>query len=392
MARKQTRSAQGSGSIRQRSDGRWEARYTYINEIGQHKRGSIYGSTQRECRQKLTARLQEIDSGSFHGAAPKRYTVSEWITEWLNSYCTNLKPMTVADYRAKVDRYIVPAIGSVQMSALTPLIVQKFCNRLKDGYEGQAPLSPKTIKNIHGILHSALRRAVQTHVIQNNPADNTDLPKVKKPQLTPLMDEDIGRFLKEIRGDRFEALFIVDLFTGLRQSELLGLQWDDVDFETGTLTVCRQLQKKREGGYIFLDLTKNDKSRLVSVPPSVVKILQHQKAQQAAWQLLAGDCWDNAHNLVFTDEIGGHLIHDTVYRHLKRIVKRIGLDNTRFHDLRHSCAILALQSGCSVKAVQEQLGHYSSAFTMDTYAAYSQTMRRDTQDKMEQAFQQIKDL
>ena len=388
MPRKQNRNAHGAGNLRRRANGLWEARYTYTDELGQTKRGSVYGETQKECRQKLTARLAEIDEGAFHGDCARHYTISEWFTEWLSTYCINLKPMTIADYRAKADRYIIPYIGGVQLAALTPMQVQKLCNRLKLGHEGQKPLSPKTVKNIHGILHSALKRAVLAGVLRTNPADNTELPHIDKPDLKPLMDDDIGRFLQAVRGEQYENLFIVDLFSGLRLSEILGLQWEDVDFTAGALTVRRQLQKGRDGVYIYLDKTKNGKPRVVSIPPSIAQVLRRQKAQQAAWKLAAGEGWSNPRGLVFTDEQGCHLVHNTVYKHLKRVVRKIGMADTRFHDLRHSCAIIALQAGCSVKAVQEQLGHYSSAFTMDTYAAYSQTMRKDTQDRMEQAFQQ----
>ena len=110
--------------------------------------------------------------------------------------------MTVADYRSKADRYIIPNIGGVQLAALTPMQVQKLCNRLKLGHDDQRPLSPKSVKNIHGILHSALKRAVLVGVLRSNPADNTELPRVSKPDLKPLMDDDIGRFLQAIRGDR----------------------------------------------------------------------------------------------------------------------------------------------------------------------------------------------
>lgn len=392
MARKQNRNAHGAGSIRQRSDGRWEARYTYTDELGQPKRGSIYGETQKECRKKLTARLSEIDLGSFHGIAPKHYTVAAWMDEWLNTYCINLKPMTVISYREKANRYIIPNIGKVQLAALTSVQVQKLCNLLSEGYSSRKPLAPKTVSCVHGILHSALKQAVAVNVLRSNPADNTKLPKVPKPQLKPLMDADIGRFLQVIQGDRFEALFIVDLFSGLRQSELLGLQWDDIDWNRGTLHVRHQLQKLKSGGYTYLDMTKNEKDRFVTIPPAILKMLQKQQATQAEWKLLAGAYWDNPHDLVFTDELGGHLCHQTVYHHFKKCVAAIGMDSTRFHDLRHSCAILALQSGCSVKAVQEQLGHYSSAFTMDVYGAVSDTMRQDTQERLEQAFKQAKAL
>ena len=392
MARKSnTRAAQGSGSIRQRPDGRWEARFTYTDELGQPQRGSVYGKTQKECRQKLTAALKAVDDGTFH-KAPKRYTVSEWLEEWLNTYCTTLKPMTVDDYRAKIARYVTPNVGAVQITSLTPIQVQKLCNRLSEGYGDQRALSPKTVKNIHGILHSGLKQAVLCGVLHTNPADNAKLPKVKKPELKPLMDDDINRFLDAIKGNRFEYLYIVDLFTGMRQSEILGLQWDDVDLEAGEITVCRQLQRNRDGSYLFLDETKNGKSRIVAVPAGVVAVLRQQRVKQAAWRLAAGQSWQNQRNLVFTDELGRHLLHGTVYHHMKACVRRIGMGQTRFHDLRHSCAIMALQAGCSVKAVQEQMGHYSSAFTMDVYAAVSNTMREDTKERMEQVFQQVKTL
>lgn len=385
------RNAHGSGSIRQRPDGRWEARFTYQDELGQPKRSSVYADTQRECRQKLTAALKAVDEGSYRKT--KRYTVSEWLDEWLTTYCTTLRPMTVIDYKKKAEKYIIPYIGKVQLSALTPIQVQKLCNRLHAGYTGQKPLSPKSVKNIHGILHSCLKQAVLSGIIPQNPASNSKLPKVKKPALKPLMDDSIPAFLNAIKGDPFERVYIVDIFTGMRQSEILGLAWQDVDLESGEITVCRQLQKDREGpGYTFIDTTKNGKSRVVPIAPSVIRVLKEQRRQQMMWQLAAGEAWNNDRNLVFTNELGGHLKHNTVYLHFKKAVTSIGMDATRFHDLRHSCAIMELQAGCSVKAVQEQLGHYSSAFTMDTYAAVSETMKQDTKDRVESFIKQVSDL
>ncbi len=365
-----------------------KARFTFKDELGQSKRGSVYGSTQKECRQKLTATLKAIDDGTYFKPT-KRYTVAEWMQEWSATYCVHLRPSTQTDYQRKSEKYILPNIDSVQLTALTPMQVQRFCNKLSNGYEGQKALSPKSVKDIHGILHTALKQAVIAGVIPSNPSDNTKLPKRKKPELKPLMDESINNFMEEIRGDRYERIFILDLFSGMRQSEILGLQWEDVNFETGEITVCRQLQKNRTGGYSFIDETKNVKDRIVVLSPSVMQLLKEQKRQQMEWQLAAGEGWNNEHNLVFTDELGGHLKHFTVCKHFKKYVKEIGMDDTRFHDLRHSCAILELQSGCSVKAVQEQLGHYSSAFTMDVYGAVSNTMKKDTQDRMEELFQQV---
>ena len=263
--------------------------------------------------------------------------------------------------------------------------VQRWVNQLSKGTEVQKPLAAKTVKNIHGILHSALKQAVLIGLLKSNPADNAKLPKLKKPELKPLMDEDVSNFLKAIKGHRYEYAYLVDLFTGLRQSELLGLKWEDVDWEGERLTVRRQLQKEkgRGGKYYFVDETKNGKDRIVPLAPSVIKALRSQQAKQARWQLSAGELWCNEHNLIFTDEIGQHLSHRSVYHHFKKIVTAIGCPEARFHDLRHSCAILELQAGVPVKSVQEQLGHYSSAFTMDVYAAVSETMMEDTRNKLE---------
>lgn len=382
-----------TGSLRHRQDGTWEARYSYTDELGQPQWGSVYGKTQKECRQKLTAVLKKVDEGSFHHQDTKHYTVKEWIEEWLDTYCTTLKPRTIDDYRGRMARYVIPYIGKVQLAALTPMQVQKLCNKLYQGYKNQDPLSPKTIQNIHGILHTALKQAVLCGIISRNPADHSKLPKQKKPAIKPLMDESITRFLEQIKGDVYENLFIVDMFSGLRQSELLGLQWQDVNWEKGTLTVCRQLQKvPHSKEYIFLDETKNGKDRTIPVPETVLKVLKRQQAQQAEWKLAAGPAWNNEHNLIFTDEQGGHLKHHTVYNHFKKAVRAIGMDDCRFHDLRHSCAILQLEAGCSPKVIQAQLGHYSSAFTMDTYVSVSDKLQRDTQQRMENMIQQVADL
>ena len=384
MPRKSTRGAKGGGSIRKRSNGVWEGRYTYTDEFGIRKNGSVYSKSQAECQKKLNAALAATDNQE-QVVKPSKQTLESWLDTWMTDYCQTLKPMTQEDYRRKAERYIIPTIGAATLSKLTPMQVQRWVNQLSKGTEVQKPLAAKTVKNIHGILHSALKQAVLIGLLKSNPADNAKLPKLKKPELKPLMDEDVSNFLKAIKGHRYEYAYLVDLFTGLRQSELLGLKWEDVDWEGERLTVRRQLQKEkgRGGKYYFVDETKNGKDRIVPLAPSVIKALRSQQAKQTRWQLSAGELWCNEHDLIFTDEIGQHLSHRSVYHHFKKIVTAIGCPEARFHDLRHSCAILELQAGVPVKSVQEQLGHYSSAFTMDVYAAVSETMMEDTRNKLE---------
>ena len=320
---------------------------------------------------------------------PIKTTLSDWFYTWINTYCQTLSTMTIQDYIAKAKRYILPSLGETPVDELTQLQVQIFCNNLTKGYTGQKPLSPKTVKNVHGILHTCLKQAQRNGLIQQNPSDMIKLPKISKPDITPLMDKQLAAFMEKIRGHQYEVLYILALFSGLRESELLGLLWDDINFETGAITVQHQLQKDRHGRYTLVDHTKNGKKRVAVIPPSIIKMLRKHKAIQAEWQLAAGENWKNTNNLVFTTKSGNHLRHNSIYKHFKRIVATIGAKTVRFHDLRHSCAILAIQSGCDVKSVQEQLGHYSSSFTLDVYVSMSETMREDTKGRMEETFQHI---
>lgn len=375
------KSAAGAGSIRQRPDGRWEARLSYVDELGARRRKSFYADTQREARQKLTAALKAVDDGTFRET--QRYTVQAWMLEWMEVYGGAWKPRTQDDYKRKSEKHIFPELGSVQLTALTTTKIQRFIN----GLSTKHGLSPKSVKNIHGVLHSSLKQAVASGVISHNPADNINLPKAQKPNLAPVMDEDLPRFLAACEKEPapYGLLFSIATFTGLRQSELLGLQWSDIDFDSGVIHVQRQLQKRRESSEYFLLPTKNGKDRFVPFPPSVAALFRQMHRQQAIWKMQAGLAWKNTQDFVFTVENGEHCKHSTVQNNFRRLRNSLGLQ-ARFHDLRHSCAILALQSGCSIKAVSDMLGHYSSSFTMDTYASTSKAMQQDTQNRMEAVF------
>lgn len=252
-------------------------------------------------------------------------------------------------------------------------------------------MKPKSVKCVHGVLHRALEQAVMAQIIKDNPSDHISLPKVQKAALTPLMDDAVPRFLDAIRGDPYEHLFSLALFSGMRRSELLALTWEDIDFESGVISVGKQLQYDTGANrYYFSDTTKNGKSRKVGVAPYVVGVLRLHRTQQLEWQLRAGEMWSNDRDLVFTNELGDHLKLQTVYKHFKRVVATIGMPDTRFHDLRHSFAITSLQNGDDPKTVADALGHYSSAFTMDVYGDTSETMRKASQDRMEEYIHKLR--
>lgn len=324
-----------------------------------------------------------IDTGTY--MAPNKMTVNEWLDIWQQDYLGNAKPHTKKSYEGIIKNHIIPKIGAIKLSELTPMQVQRLINSIRStkktelGYE----VNPKTVKNVHGVLHSALSQAVQCGLIQTNPADRTVLPKRTKADIHVLEDEKLPTFFEEIEGHPFQYLYIVDLFTGMRQSELLGLQWPDINFAEKTVTVKRQLQYlgSAHGGYRYTT-PKNNKSRVIVLPDIAVQALERQRERQDEMHQMAGNAWNNPDNLVFTNELGEHIKHDLAYRHLKRIFARMGMPNLRFHDLRHSYAVISLQSGCDIKTVQENLGHYAAAFTLDTYAHVTEHMRREGAEKI----------
>lgn len=377
------RGAQGNGTIRQRKDGRWEARVTVGRNpsTGKQIQKSIYGKTQAEVSKKLRELCKEVDDGIYK--EPVKYTVKDWAEIWLNEYTGNLKPLTVKQYTTYINNRIVKNMGSVKLTRLDTPIIQRFYNQLtKEG------LSPVTIKNIHSILHSMLETAVEVGYMRTNPSNVCRLPKPEKKQIKPLENADISKLLEALKGDKYESLYTVDLFTGLRQGELLGLTWDCIDFKKGTMYIYRQLQFNK-GSYYFTSL-KNGKTRTIALAPYVLNILRNQKAWQAECQLKSYGMWNNKDDLVFTNELGGHLTQNYTYRHFKKIVSSIGIPDARLHDLRHTFAVSSLQSGNDVKTVQEALGHHTAAFTLDVYGHVTEEMRKASADRLETFINSVK--
>ena len=377
--KKKAKNASGNGTIRKRSDGRWEGRYTlgFDPITGKQRQKSVYGKTQKEVRQKLTRIAAEIDEGIY--VEPNSMILSDWLKIWLRDYIGNVKPATVVSYTEHVKLNIIPYIGNTQLNKLSPAMVQAMYNRL----QREKGLSPKTIKNVHGVLHRSLHQAQKLDYIRRNPLDAVTLPRIEKVQIKPMEDDELVRFLNAIKGNPYEYVFFVTVFTGLREGEILGLTWDCVNFDQNTLFINKQHGKaKRSKEYVFSSL-KNDKPRTIMVANGVMDVLRKQKAQQDHWEELAGNCWNNSDNLVFTTELGRYLSNQTVYLAFKKVVKSLGMDKVRFHDLRHTFAVNSLKAGDDIKTVQENLGHHTAAFTLDVYAHVTSGMKRDSANRME---------
>ena len=388
MPRKSTtRGANGGGSIRQRADGTWEARITLGTNPGTGKqlRRSIYGRSQKEVRQKMQKALVEVDEGTY--TAPAKITVKQWLETWHAEYLGDVKESTRISYRQHMNNHILPALGALKLSELTPAICQKFYN----GLTREKQLSAKTVKNVHGVLHHALKQAVRLGYVRSNPTEACTLPRIEKAKIEPLDAPEVKALLNALGDDLYSTIIKVDLFTGLRSGEILGLQWACVDFSRGTITIDKQLRHPKMGEAYRLDSVKNDKPRIIQPAPFVMQLLRQRKRQQAEERIAAGNAW-NDHgipDLVFTYEDGKYIDALIVLRHLKKALQAAGLPDKRFHDLRHTYAVTSLQAGDDVKTVQENLGHHTAAFTLDQYGHVTETMRQASAQRME-AF--IKDL
>ena len=249
-------------------------------------------------------------------------------------------------------------------------------------------MAVKYIKNIHGVLHSALDKAVAVEFAAKNYSSVCSIPKIEEPDITPLNKEEQERLFAALKGEEFEDLILVDLFTGLRCGELLGLTWDCVDFENGIIHVKKQLslpRKKGGGGKCYWSTLKNGKSRIVLPAPFVMDVLRHHKAVQASQKLAAGPLWDEGDfpNLVFTHPNGYHYIQPTIWKEFQKILKKAGLQHYRVHDLRHTFAVNSIKAGDDIKTLQENMGHYSAAFTLDKYGHVVDEMRKASSERMQ---------
>lgn len=388
------KNANGNGTIRKKEITRngkkytyWEARYTVGTDptTGKQIQKSITGKTQKETARKLKEITLEIENYVYTDSS--KLKLSQWIGLWLSEYNNNAKPSTKKTYQVLTDRYIVPALGNIKLKNLRPDMVQKFINSLSKSDGSQ--LAPRTINVIYIILHSSLSQAVKIGYIQSNPANNCVLPKIQKTKIKPLDTSEVSQLISAVDGSRFKNLFILTLFTGLRKAEVMGLQWNCVDFESSSILVDKQLQCVYPSNQYELISTKNNKPRTIFLPLHIIKLLKSQKAWQSQCALKYAPVWQNDLNLVFTDEIGRCLSPSSILYEFKKCAAKIGRSDLRFHDLRHTYAVSALRSGDDIKTIQENLGHATSAFTLDIYVHATDQMKKESAQRMERFIENV---
>ena len=374
--------AKGGGTIRKKTVTRggreyvyWESRITTGRDPGTGKQiqRSFTGKTQKEVREKMQAAAVEVNQGTY--TAPQRMTAGQWLDVWAADYLGGVKPATVTIYRGNIKNHIKPALGAVRLDQLHPHMIQGFVNGLG--------LSPASVRLAYKVLHMALEKAVELDYIPRNPAARCELPRLDQKEIHPLDDQQVAALLASAKGSDLEYLVRVALFTGLRLSELLGLTWDAVNFQRGTVHVNKQLARLEHRAAGLFISPKSGKARTITAAPSAMAALKHQQARQAEMQLRVGPMWDNPHRLVFTSALGGPLEHWNAESGFKRLAGVAGLEGVRFHDTRHTYAVNAIRAGDDIKTIQGNLGHATAAFTLDRYGHFTERMRQDSAARME---------
>lgn len=348
MARK--RRGRGEGGVYQRADGRWTAAVSLgFGQDGKRRRRVVYGRTKQEVLEKL----REVDPKGGPGLAVP--TVGRFLGSWLESVKASVELTSWDVYDQHVRLHIAPRIGGVKLSALSALHVQGLlAGLLRDG------VSPAMAKKVGVTVRTALGAAVKMRLVPANVALAAPLPKVPRYRPRVFTPDEVNAFLAAAAADRFEALYLLAVDSGCRQSELLALSWADLDPRAGTLSITKALANRN--GHVWVkDVKRETSRRAVVLSLSLDALTKHRERMAAEGRDVGG-------GPIFPNAKGGYVCKGNLRtRHFLPTLARAKLPLVRFHDLRHCCASLLLAAGVDCKVVSERLGHASPAFTSATY-------------------------
>jgi integrase len=357
--------ANGEGSVyRRKSDGRWSASIT----LPGGKRKHFLGKDRDEVVRKQRAALKSQDDGL--PIIAERQMVGQFMQRWLTAAKPSLRGRTWERYEQYVRLHIVPGMGKVWLTNLTPLHLQRlYAQRIEAG------LSTTTVHHLHATIHRALDHAVRWSLVQRNVADLVDPPRPRHHEITTLSAEEANRLLSAAHGNRLEALYVIALTTGMRQGELLGVRWRDVDLDRGAVQIRGTMQATKDG-LRFAETKTRGSRRHVLLSARAVDALRRHRAAQAEERLRVGPAWED-NDLVFANEVGRPIAAGNLLkRSFEPLLTRAGVPRIRFHDLRHSAATLLLEQGIHPKIVSEMLGHTRISTTLDLYSHVTPTMQR----------------
>ena len=365
----------GEGSIHRRKGGGWCAQYTVYTAKGR-KRKTLYGKTRQEVATKLAKALSDREGGLTFDADNLR--LGDYLQRWLeDSKKGSVKRVTYEGYARQVRNHLVPTLGRIKLRALTPAHLRGLYRE-----KTETGLSARTVGYIHTTIHNALEQAVKDGLLPRNVADIVKPPQLCKEEIQPLTPAQTKTFLEAVGGDRFEALYVLAVTAGPRQGELLGLKWEDIAPDRKLLQVKRTLSSTKGGEPVFSNPKTAKGRRSVKLTARAVEALKRHRERQLEEREEVAGLWQN-HGLVFPTQVGTPMSrHNLVARSFKPLLKRAGLPEIRFHDLRHTCATLMLAVGANPKVAQETLGHANVTITLDTYSHLLPNMQGEVAEKV----------
>lgn len=363
----------------------WYGRFDHPDpSTGKRVTTRVKAPTKTECERLLREAIQKVESGQ--ASLDERITVREYLVDrWLPSIASTVRPATRRSYTEIVQGHILPALGNLRLAKVSPLDLQRlYADCLATG------LSPNTVRHYHAVVHRAFGQAVRMRVIDRNVADLVDPPRAVKPDVTAWDARETARVLDVGDTTELAALWRIALFGGLRRGELMGLMWVDVDLERGTLAVRHSFIRGDASKWVLATPKTASSRRTIALDATCVAALRKHRAAQNAERLRLGAIWQDQ-GLVFTNQTGGPLHVTTLVTRFKRLIAAAGVRPIRFHDMRHTCATLALIQGVHPKVVQERLGHANIAMTLDRYSHVTPSLQREAAESIAAAIEQARD-
>ncbi len=359
------------GHMRQRSKGTWTLWVDWGRdpETGKRKQQTVtVRGSKRDAEGELRTLLTRIEGGAY--VKPAKMTVGEYLKQWLESYvATNATPKTRDRYEGIVRAHLIPAFGSLELTALQPQRIQSYYSQalMAGRKDGNGGLSAGTVRYHHMVLYEALRHAVKHGLLIRNVAEAVDPPAPERKGIAIIDSDGVRMLLQAAKETPYHACIFTAVYTGMRRSELLGLRWCDVDLELATLSVVQTLHQLQNGTYVVGKPKTKGSRRMIALSPSLAMLLREHKQKQELDRMLLGKSL-SPEDLVFSNPDGSPLRPNTVSRAFEKLARSLGFQGIRFHDLRHAHATLMLRQGIHPKIVSERLGHSSVAITLDIYS------------------------
>lgn len=370
----------GEGTLTKRKDGRWEARVVVsYDEKGMPKTKNVTAVSKAKCLEKLEKLKAEL--GAVTRKCSPNMPIGEWMDFWYQTYCKNtLKESTQATYEQRIYKQIIPKLGHIPLNQLNAGTLEKFYAQLKSNgrlvkRDIYGPgLANSVIRSIHAHCRAALEKAVTERLIRQNPAIGCKLPPKKTPEVKILTPEAMQKLLFQAQKEDFYEMFVLDLATGLRRGEVVGLQWKDVDFEKGTLSITKQIRYVKGKLVIAPPKTKASERTIILPPPILEMLAEYRKTVDSIW--------------LFPSPVKDEDVPrdpSACRKALARILKRAECEHVPFHAMRHTFASNAFHYGMDVKTLASTIGHESVETTLNVYAHSSEQMKRDAAKKIDEA-------